>query len=398
MIRKSQILLLEAVVSFVLLLFFTFLSHTVLAEETSQLGKHVFDLQYRPSGFAFRIALHQWINRVSFEKEPDFGHRDIVRGLIPVGPDKKEHVGFAWDRGEAKLYLDLNRNRDLTDDPNGAFQSKEGGRFQHFRDIPLELQKDSFKLPYMIQMDMYHYGRGSYSYSATIVSGFAAEIELYGRKWYVAVVDNMHGKLGPGDQFFLTPLGVDFGAGTKWHVLQKVPKNIFFDSHNYDLSFEFQAGKKNPSLQLTLTEFQRPMGRINIEGEYIARLALESASTTVLLDYPEKSVLIPAEDYHCTGIYLYGGDVGLFQPIRTGQAKPEPISVPEDGSATFKAGGPLKNTVDVKRTGSILTLDYKLIGADERSYERLYGRSDKPPTFTIYKSDRKIASGEFEYG
>jgi hypothetical protein len=234
-------------------------------------------------------------------------------------------------------------------------------------------------------------------------------MELYGRKWYAAIVDNMNGNVGPGDHFFLSPLDLDFGVGKNLLRFQvpgvsknlprlQVPKSLFFDSHNYDVSFEFQPGTNKPTLQFRLKESKKPMGKLNIDGKHIALLALESGSSTVVLHHPEKRVLIPAADYLCTDIYLHGGDTGLFQPERISQTESELISIPKDGSATFKAGGPLKSTVEVKRAGSILTLDYKLVGADERSYEHVYGRSDKPPTLAIYKGDKKIASGEFEFG
>jgi hypothetical protein len=151
-------------------------------------------------------------------------------------------------------------------------------------------------------------------------------------------------------------------------------------------------------LQLRLKESKKPMGILNIEGEHITRLVLESGSSAVLLYYPQKSVFIPTEDYYCSGVYLYSKNVGLFQLQNTNRLNKGKISVTEDGLATIKAGGPLKNTVEITRTGTTLKLDYKLIGVDNKSYTSFNGRRDKPPTFTIYKGNREIASDKFEYG
>ena len=228
-----------------------------LSENVLQPSEHIFNLQHKQREFHFYTSCRS-INKVNFEKEPDFGRRHIVRGLIPLGSERKKYVGFAWDRANKKLYIDLNRNRDLTDDPNGIFTSKESSPFQNFRDIQLSLQKGNLILPYTIEMRMYSYGRNHTSCSATIFSGYSADIELYGRRWHVGIVDNMNGNISPGDHFFLSPRDLDFSAGGNLQEL-RVPRSIFLDSHNYDVSFEFQQGTNTPILQLRLKESQRPM-------------------------------------------------------------------------------------------------------------------------------------------
>ncbi len=369
---------------------------TELSEGVLQPAEHIFNLQHKQRDFYFNISCHS-INKVKFEKEPDFDQRNIVRGLIPLGSNKKNYVGFAWDRANNTLYIDLNRNRDLTDDPNGILTSKLHGSFQHFRDIQLTLQKQNLILPYTIEMRMYSYGRNNTSCSATIHSGYSAEIELYGRRWHVGIVDNMNGNISPGDQFILSPLDLDFSFPKNSHQL-RVPRSIFLDSYNYDVSFEFQQGTKKPTLQLRLEESPKPMGKLNIEGEHIARLVLEFGSSTVLLHYPQQNVSIPVGDYYCSGVYLYCKDAGLFNPQREFGTKKESISITEDGLATLKAGGPLKNIVEINRSGTTLKLDYELIGIDNKSYTRLSDSRDKPPIFTIYKGNKEIVSDKFEYG
>ncbi len=368
-----------------------------LSENLLQPSEHIFNLQYKQRDFNFYILNSSINNKVIFEKEPDFGRRHIIRGSIPFGSNKKNYLGFAWDRANYKLYIDLNSNRDLTDDPNGIFTCKEKRiPNQYFRDIPLSLQKGALRLPYTIQMSMFYYG-GNASCSVTIRSGYSAEIELDGRRWHVGIVDNMNGNIAPGDQFFLSPRNLDFTKGRRLQEL-RIPKSIYLDSHNYDVSFEFKQGTKTPILQLRLKESKKPMGKLNIAGKHIARLALESRYSTVLLHYPPQNVSIPVGDYHCSSVYLYCKDAGLFNPQRLYGTKKKSISVTEDGAATLKAGGPLKNTVEITRSGTTLNLGYKLIGIDNKSYTRLSGRTDKPPTFTIYKGRRKIASDKFEYG
>ena len=359
-------------------------------------AKHTIDLNYKRGNFELPVSCRD-TDRGSFEKEPDFGNRYIIRGFMPIGSNQKEHIGFAWDSDGRKLYLDLNRNRDLADDQAGVFESDTSGRFQHFRGINLSMQKGTLKLPYVINMDMYSYGQSHHSCSASIVSNFAGEITLHGRKWNVAVVDNMNGRIGPGDHFFMTPQDIDMGSNRDWRQL-KVPKSIFLDSRNYDVSFEFQPGKAEPKLQISLAESDKPMGGLDIDGEHIARLVLESDSSTVLLHYPGKSVSIPAGDYRCRNIFLYDKKAGIFAYDSTRTPRSTSLSVPRDRPVMFKAGGPLDSNVEVTREGNTLNLRYKLLGAGRREYKRLQDNRDKPPAFTVYCGNKKIVSDTFEYG
>jgi len=151
-------------------------------------------------------------------------------------------------------------------------------------------------------------------------------------------------------------------------------------------------------VQLTLVESETPMSQLNIDGTNVARLVLESDSSTALFHHPDQSVSIPTGEYRCRSIYLYDEKVGIFEAEQTNVAGSPSVSVPQDQSVTFKAGGPLNNSVDARREGHSLVLSYKLTGAGQRGYKRLRDRRDNPPTFAIYKGDKQIASDTFEYG
>jgi len=72
------------------------------------------------------------------------------------------------------------------------------------------------------------------------------------------------------------------------------------------------------------------------------------------------------------------------------------VRVAEDKPAVLKVGAPLEQTVKVKRQGRILMLDYELVGAGGEKYTS--PDRSKPPTFTVYKGDKEIASDKFEFG
>ena len=56
-----------------------------------------------------------------FKKEPAAAPGKTVRGVLNFLGDSSTAIPFLWQEDAGKLYLDLNRNQDLTDDPSGVF-------------------------------------------------------------------------------------------------------------------------------------------------------------------------------------------------------------------------------------------------------------------------------------
>ena len=379
----------------VLILLSALLVNSSLGQEAEPSTEHVFNLEYKPSGFHLNMAVG--IEKdVNFEKEPDFEQRSIVRGLLQTGTAEKNNIGFAWDRAEGKLYLDLNRNRDLTDDPDGVFASDSKGSYQNFPNIHLEVQIDSVQLDFEIQITIYDFGAGPTYCQVYVYSGFQGEIELNGKNWLLKVADNFDGKITRADKIALTPVEANIGLGFV-QLSSPVPETIFFDGHNYGLSFDFQPGETTPSLKVNLAETDSPMGQLELEGKFIKRMVLEAGSSLVLLDSPEATIGVPAGNYRLSYIFLDSGDTGLFQADLNRQQS-EDISVSKGESTVLKIGGPLCNSVEVQRIGKVLTLEYELLGIDGYNYNSLRGRVENPPTFAIYNKGKEIATGKFEYG
>jgi hypothetical protein len=66
--------------------------------------------------------------------------------------------------------------------------------------------------------------------------------------------------------------------------------------------------------------------------------------------------------------------------------------------AVLDAGGPLTNSVTASRHGQDLRLDYRLVGAGGETYQLVKQDRSQPPEFAIYRGDKRIASGKFEFG
>ena len=62
-----------------------------------------------------------------FLKEPELSQRHVFRRVLRFGKDTNNAIALIWDQPKRKLYLDLNRNLDFTDDPAGVFQLDQQG-------------------------------------------------------------------------------------------------------------------------------------------------------------------------------------------------------------------------------------------------------------------------------
>ena len=138
-------------------------------------------------------------------------------------------------------------------------------------------------------------------------------------------------------------------------------------------------------------------GELKIEGKYIKQLTLEREDgNKVTFDQPGESIKIAAGKYRLQEVHLEGGYTYQEWMVPRPELKQNWIEVGEDKPAVLKAGAPLKQILKAERQGRALELDYKLLGIGGEKY--VNSDSNKPPTFTVYKGGKRIASGEFEYG
>jgi len=136
------------------------------------------------------------------------------------------------------------------------------------------------------------------------------------------------------------------------------------------------------------------LGELKVQGKYIERLVLrQKDGGTKKFDKPGETIKLPIGEYRLQEVRL---ESGYSCGITTRISDANWVTVAEDKPAVLEVGAPLKQTVEVRRQGSLLLLNYKLLGAGGEAYTS-DNRSD-PPGFSVYKGDKKIASGKFEYG
>ncbi len=129
-------------------------------------------------------------------------------------------------------------------------------------------------------------------------------------------------------------------------------------------------------------------GELKLEGKYIERLVLKQMNGPIKsIDHPAETTKLPTGKYLLQEVHLIDG-----YSCRKNQW----VIIANDKPAVLKYGAPLKQTVKIKRQGSVLVLNYELLGQGGENYTS--SNRSKPPTFTIYKGDKEIASDKFEFG
>ena len=92
------------------------------ASEPAALVAHFEDKELNQAFFNWGVALS--VQADAFPKEPPWKERQVIRGQFRIGTNASQYLSFAWNRGLGQLHLDLNRNRDLTDDPQGVLSCR----------------------------------------------------------------------------------------------------------------------------------------------------------------------------------------------------------------------------------------------------------------------------------
>jgi hypothetical protein len=141
-------------------------------------------------------------------------------------------------------------------------------------------------------------------------------------------------------------------------------------------------------------ESPAPTGTLRIDGAGVQRLQLiDSDGKKHSVEVVDGIVTLDPSTYTVTRIYLTNG---LYSGSN-GPAKHLTVEVTAEAETTLKVGGPLKQRIEAKRQGCMLVMSSFTEGVGGIRYA---GRpaGGEAPGFEVYKADRKIADGQFEYG
>ena len=335
-----------------------------------------------------------------FKKEPAGLSGNVLRGVLDLAGDSRTALPFIYDRIAGKLFLDLNRNQDLTDDAGGVFKDSSGpdAGMGNFENVPLTFNASEGECRMLADLRFYDLQPRTYCVVA-IRSYWQGKVTLYGREWEVGVVPNVpRAGLHSADRLLLRSWQERTNAFSIGNLAETVPleKGVFAGGHAYQLTWSHESATNGA---LRFMEQSPALGDLRLDGKFLQRVVLCDGPCPVILDPVAAVAKVPIGAYHVAGIRLAQGDLAaLYNP----SGRPHLISITVDGKspAVLTAGGPLKNTVVAERDGddASLSLSYQLIGAGGEAWQMLRRNSSNPPEFTIYQNDRKIASGKFEFG
>lgn len=342
----------------------------------------------------------------AFRKEPPAVSQKVFRGTLVFPGSADSSMCFVWDYRGGKLYLDLNRNRDLSDDLNGVFSttvSRLNNYAQTFSDVRLHLKTALGDSPACFDLILYNPETHLFA-NATCRSLWQGKISLGGKDWQVGRIE------GAG------PAGKQSGGLLllrEWEQREKAfnaqngsldafpfPEHLFFGGKAYEVKSEMLTQEGQLKCKVTFREESAVQAEVNVTGQFIRRLVMTPVSTaagrtayTVVLDGPSGPVKVPPAIYHQVGVEVKAGDKSAYRLV------PTMLEVPETGKTpAFTAGGPLTNSVSTGRRGRDLSISYQLLGADGAPYMMADQDRSHPPRFTISKGGKELQSGAFEYG
>ncbi len=359
----------------------------------------------------------------AFQKEPDTAGRKVSRGSLYFGARSEQATSFLWDYTKGKLYLDLNRNRDLTDDPEGTLScpvSRFNYYYQSFTNAPLKVTTPRGTCPLSVDLNLYAPEGGRISGSAALRSYWEAKIRLNGQDYQVGKADEPS-KLGLDNEGFLLlrpwnqraqPWDLNNGYLDAFEYSQ----NLFFDGHAYRVDCSFLQQDEKPRFKISFREKEVQLGELKLTGEFIDRLVLtatrkNSAPTqndnagetqlafTVVLDRPGTLVKVPVGEYRQSRVLVKSGGTSAYNDSRYGSAQPTVrVTVGASNPPALAIGGPLTNSVSVGTRDRQLSMSYQLVGGGGETYQLTAVDRSRPPKFRVYKDGKVIHSGQFEFG
>jgi hypothetical protein len=355
-------------------------------------------LQYRetPEVLVLRSVAVQ-PQSVPFPKEPVRAKGGVARGQIQWGPSETP-MGFIWERDQRVLRLDLNWNRDLTDDPQGVFVGTTNGFAQVFTNIHLARRTVDGEHPLAFELQLMSNGGQGVNVYAGLCSFWAGKIDLQGKEWQFGLVEDalenrtriapVHLLLRPWAErdrpLHLRSSSADFTGYTT---------NLFLAERAYELASRFVRRDQQPAYLLSLREQTVALGDLKVSGEFLHRLILKSdRGLTVVLDQPAGLVRIPVASYAIEEVWLRKGETEAAR-FKAGR-----VRVERDHPSALLAGGPLTNSVKSRPADMTLAINYELLGADGGVYRLPRPDETNPPQLAIYQGTNRLAADKFRYG
>jgi hypothetical protein len=335
-----------------------------------------------------------------FKKEPALGQNKVARGFLCFGGQAGRDLPFIWDQTRRRLYLDVNRNQDFTDDSSAAYEAGGSGPpvRADFSNVRIPFQTGGADVVLVCSLNLYQYAPEQIGGSVIARSFWAGKLVLEGKDWQVGLVPNLS-FTQPAQQGFLLlrpwserdePIDTQNSCTClPW------PGLLFFDGRAYATEATYTPQNEKQNYTLKLTPKDTELGELKLTGRFIRSLALLDRNRAVILNSPEPVVKVPTGAYAGYRVCLKAGTNQAFLKERF-YGKSNLVEVTASRQVVLAVGGPLTNCVVATRLGRNLNLTYRLAGEGEREYQIAGPRLQ--PEFVAYRGDKKVATGKFEFG
>jgi len=350
---------------------------------------HSFRLTYREDGFDMRHWINEAESEVEFKRLPAIKDRYPVTKLI-----SSLEMGLLWDREGRKLYLDANRNGDLTDDP--AYDGVMGdGDVQEFRGIRVKKGACPFTIGFI--------GRpqGAGRLEMHIQSAWQGEIELAGVRRALAVLAGPEQVSGGIGQVYLG-LVPDADGKTELPVnseplIVENARRLFFDGHDYSASYVLDESTSPPAMVATFQEVECKTATKSLRGPDLLRVQMLSQGRgVVIIDKPRGDVVAPDDRFQMVAATLWRADDPEICLVgRTYRGSDNMRS----DNVTFGEG--LSQSLETYRYGTRIYT--RLVWKDRagQTYAALAvtpGKTAPRPKIAIRLGDKDPFDGHLEYG
>jgi hypothetical protein len=335
-----------------------------------------------------------------FLKEPELSKQGVLRGWLRFGKkDTNNAIALVWDQPKRRLYLDQNRNLDLTDDLAGVFSSTNKGVQQTFTNVTVLMRTAAGLHPSILGLRLWSDGAARQMHAQLDSrSLWEAKLGLSGEEWQVAILDDPFGPEGPAFAKFMVLR--PWTARTNRLYLRDLtsgivgfPDQLFWLGQAFHLQRRFETQDGVPLCKLEFTPQRPPMTEVKLSGEsfYYAVLRATNGYTAVLGQSPG-TLNVPQGRYTATAVWLKKGAAEAYRLSN------EPLIINATAPTNLVLGGPLTNSVTLTRQGRKLNMNYQLLGADGGWYRFVQQDRSKPPDFVVYRGGKKVHSGVFAFG
>lgn len=348
-------------------------------------GHHEIALQFSAGPLGLSQQVNTSFKDVPFRKSPNWqGHRTY---LGTFGPENRG--AFGWDATAGQLYLDLNGNLDLTDDPSGVLPVANGGIFTHRFSITSGTVTRAYNARFQFRDPHSRILAIADFHEPAILevqSGWKGAAELEGTKWDFAVIDtDLDGTIGSHDA-----LAIALAANGGFRDLDVIRphKQLCLQSRLYNLSFRFDPGKPDAKLTMLLDEVSTDTLRpVSLTGRMIRKLQIEEPGDDVVGVYerPAEVVLIPSKRSLKATVYV--SEEAPNAPVYVSDVIPITAKADQIG-----AGAPLRNIVAAIRKSSTFEFTYALKGRDDTLFRS--EKTNSPPTIKIEKKGTGAEAGK----